>query len=63
MKKGRKAAALPFDISQIKSLDSFVNEFTTTLKINWSTDKFDFLINNAGIGATIMIPQVMEEDF
>ena len=63
VKKGRKAAALPFDISQIKSLDSFVNEFTKTLKTNWSTDKFDFLINNAGIGATIMIPQVTEEAF
>ena len=63
VKKGQKAAALPFDISQIKSLDTFVNEFTTTLKANWSTDKFDYLINNAGVGATIMIPQVTEDAF
>jgi NAD(P)-dependent dehydrogenase (short-subunit alcohol dehydrogenase family) len=63
IKKGRKAVALPFDISQIKSLDSFVIEFTKTLNANWSTDKFDFLINNAGVGATIMIPQVTEEAF
>src|SRR6185369_4051996 len=63
VKKGRKAVALPFDISQIKSLDNFVSEFSNTLKTNWSTDKFDFLINNAGVGATIMIPQVTEEAF
>ncbi len=61
--KGRKAAALSFDISQIKSLDGFVSEFIKTLRINWSTDKFDFLINNAGIGATIPILQVTEEAF
>lgn len=62
-KKGRKASAIPFDISQIKSLDGFVSLFTKTLQANWSTDKFDFLINNAGTGATIMIPQVTEEAF
>jgi NAD(P)-dependent dehydrogenase (short-subunit alcohol dehydrogenase family) len=63
VKKGRKAVALSFDISQIKSLDHFVSEFTNTLKANWATDRFDFLINNAGVGATIMIPQVTEEAF
>jgi len=63
VKKGRKAAALPFDISQIKSLDSFIAQFTKTLQANWSTDKFDFLINNAGIGATIPILQVTEDAF
>jgi NAD(P)-dependent dehydrogenase (short-subunit alcohol dehydrogenase family) len=62
-KKGRKAAALAFDISQIKAIDPFVGEFKKVLQTNWSTDKFDFLINNAGVGATIMIPQVTEEAF
>jgi NAD(P)-dependent dehydrogenase (short-subunit alcohol dehydrogenase family) len=62
-KKGRKAATLAFDISQIKSIDPFISEFKKVLQSNWSTDKFDFLINNAGIGATIMIPQVTEEAF
>ncbi len=62
-KKGKKAATLPFDISQIKSIDPFIAEFKKVLQSNWSTDKFDFLINNAGVGATIMIPQVTEEAF
>lgn len=62
-KSGQKAAALPFDISLIKSIDPFITEFKNVLRSNWSTDRFDFLINNAGIGATVMIPQVTEEIF
>jgi NAD(P)-dependent dehydrogenase (short-subunit alcohol dehydrogenase family) len=61
--KGGKAAALSFDISQIKSIDPFINDFKKVLQSKWSTDRFDFLINNAGVGATIMIPQVTEEVF
>lgn len=63
LQKGKKAIALPFDISQIKSLDTFVGSFTAALQKNWGTDKFDFLVNNAGIGATIPILQVTEEAF
>jgi NAD(P)-dependent dehydrogenase (short-subunit alcohol dehydrogenase family) len=60
---GRKSAALQFDVSKIASLDGFVASVIETLQTNWNTDKFDFLINNAGIGATIPIPQVTEEAF
>ncbi|HTH55015.1 MAG TPA: SDR family oxidoreductase [Cyclobacteriaceae bacterium] len=62
-KKGQKAIALPFDISQMKSIDPFITDFKKALQSNWSTDRFDFLINNAGIGGSIMIPQVTEEIF
>ncbi len=61
--KGRKVAVLQFDASNIKALDSFIQNISSTLKQTWNTDKFDFLINNAGIGATIPIPQVTEEIF
>lgn len=60
---GEKAAALPLDVSDTKSFDPFLQQVLQTLKDNWNTDKFDYLINNAGIGATIMFPQVTEEDF
>lgn len=59
----RKAIALKFDVSNIKSFDNFIMQFSKSLKENWNTDKFDFLINNAGIGATLSIPQVTEEVF
>lgn len=61
--KGRKAAALQFDISIINSLDSFVENVLSVLKSNWETDKLDFLINNAGIGLTLPIQQATEDAF
>jgi NAD(P)-dependent dehydrogenase (short-subunit alcohol dehydrogenase family) len=60
---GRKAVALPFDVSNIKSFDSFIKNVSFALKADWNTGKFDFLINNAGVGATIPIAQVTEENF
>jgi len=61
--KGRKAAALFFDAEEIGQIDTFVTSVQNVLQKNWQTDKLDFLINNAGVGATIPIPQVKEEDF
>jgi NAD(P)-dependent dehydrogenase (short-subunit alcohol dehydrogenase family) len=61
--KGKKAAALQFDSSDIKSIDHFLEQVSQILQSKWNTDKFDFLINNAGIGATIPFTKVTEEDF
>jgi NAD(P)-dependent dehydrogenase (short-subunit alcohol dehydrogenase family) len=61
--KGRKAEFLQLDISKINSLDSFVENVLSVLKSNWKTDKFDFLINNAGVGLTLPIQQATEEAF
>lgn len=60
---GRKAIVMPFDVADIKSFDSFVGQLVSALQKNWNTDTFDFLINNAGVGATIPIAQVTEEAF
>lgn len=60
---GRKAVALKFDQSDFKSLDSFMADVKNVLQAEWQTERFDFLINNAGIGGTIPIPQVTEEIF
>jgi NAD(P)-dependent dehydrogenase (short-subunit alcohol dehydrogenase family) len=60
---GQKATALQLDVSDFKSLNSFLKTFTETLQHKWDTGTFDFLINNAGIGATIPFAQVTEEDF
>jgi NAD(P)-dependent dehydrogenase (short-subunit alcohol dehydrogenase family) len=59
---GQKAAALPLDMGNIASLYSFIAQLNQTLS-NWNTQKFDFLINNAGMGATIPFAQATEEDF
>lgn len=60
---GSKAAALCFDAANIKSIDSFLDSVRQTLKENFQSDKFDFLINNAGMGATIPFMQATEENF
>jgi NAD(P)-dependent dehydrogenase (short-subunit alcohol dehydrogenase family) len=60
---GGRAVALQFDASDLKSLDKFVERFSASLKQTWNTEKFDFLINNAGIGATIPMAAMPEEVF
>jgi NAD(P)-dependent dehydrogenase (short-subunit alcohol dehydrogenase family) len=60
---GCKAFALLFDVSDIKSFDGFISQLTSTLQKHWGVNTFDFLINNAGVGATIPIAQVTEEAF
>ncbi|HAH25709.1 MAG TPA: short-chain dehydrogenase [Prolixibacteraceae bacterium] len=60
---GQKAVALQFDISDIASLDNFIVRLSFALKEIWDTDKFDFLINNAGIGAMVPFVEVTEELF
>jgi NAD(P)-dependent dehydrogenase (short-subunit alcohol dehydrogenase family) len=62
-RSGRNAVALKFDVSDIKSFDKFISEPLISLQTNWNTNKFDFLVNNAGIGVTLPIPQVTEEAF
>lgn len=61
--QGQKAVALKFDVGDIKSFDAFLGQVSVVLKENWQTDKFDFLINNAGIGGTIPIANMTEEIF
>ena len=61
--KGQKAAALQLDVAQLKSFDAFLAKVSATLKEKWDTDKFDFLINNAGTGATIPFTEVTEDNF
>lgn len=60
---GRKGAALKLDVSDLKSFDIFFKDFSQTLQSMWNTEKFDFLINNAGFGATIPFEKVTEEEF
>ncbi|MFH6968728.1 SDR family NAD(P)-dependent oxidoreductase [Flavobacterium sp. FlaQc-28] len=47
---GQKAASLQLNVADTASFDTFFKEVQTTLKSTFKTDKFDFLVNNAGIG-------------
>ena len=61
--KDQRAVALQLDVGDIKSFDGFIQQVSNTLKDKWGRDKFDFLINNAGIGAHGTVEQMTEEDF
>ncbi len=60
---GQRASALQFDVSDLKSYDTFIQQVLAVLKKVWAVEKFDYLINNAGIGATIPFTEVREEVF
>jgi NAD(P)-dependent dehydrogenase (short-subunit alcohol dehydrogenase family) len=60
---GQKAVALQLDMSDFTSLDAFVQQVSATLQSVWSTGSFDFLINNAGMGATVPFEKVTEDLF
>jgi len=61
--KGQRGVALQFDSSDFKSLGNFTKQVLEILQKKWNVSAFDFLINNAGIGATIPFDKVTEEDF
>lgn len=60
---GVKAASLYFSAGDVAACDGFISNVKTTLSSKWETDKIDFLINNAGMGATIPIAQMTEAIF
>jgi NAD(P)-dependent dehydrogenase (short-subunit alcohol dehydrogenase family) len=60
---GRKAAVLSLDMSHPDTLDQFINSLKGVLQSVWQTNTFDFLVNNAGMGATIPFEQVIEDQF
>lgn len=47
---GQKAFAIKLNTLEVDSFDIFVEEFKNCLKLNFDTNSFDLLINNAGIG-------------
>jgi NAD(P)-dependent dehydrogenase (short-subunit alcohol dehydrogenase family) len=55
----RKAAALPLDMRQMSALNPFISSLRETLQTHWD----DYLVNNAGVGATLPIADVTEEAF
>ena len=61
--KGRKAFALQYDSSDFTALDNFVQQFKDALQNKFNVSSFDFLINNAGIGASIPFEKVTVADF
>ena len=60
---GAKVSVMKLDMGDFKSIALFVDALKKLLIQEWGQDKLDFLINNAGMGATIFMEQVTEEIF
>ncbi|MCD0476299.1 SDR family oxidoreductase [Flavobacterium sp. EDS] len=63
-KLGQKAIALQLNTGgDIKSFDAFYTQIATVLRDTFHTERFDFLINNAGIGINTPFSETTEEQF
>lgn len=60
---GHKAAALQLDAGNTKSFGTFIARVKSTLKDTFNADRFDFLINNGGVGIYGPITETTEETF
>ena len=60
---GGKAVALHLNMNNFSSLDSFTDNVKSTLSTSFNTDKFDYLVNNAGMGKTIPFTEMTEVIF
>jgi NAD(P)-dependent dehydrogenase (short-subunit alcohol dehydrogenase family) len=62
-KLGRKAVALQLDAGRIGGFAAFVDEVKSALRKTWDRDRFDFLVNNAGIGVYASFAETTEAQF
>jgi NAD(P)-dependent dehydrogenase (short-subunit alcohol dehydrogenase family) len=60
---GQKAAAIQLNVDSPKNFDGFFKKVLAVLREDFNTDKFDFLINNAGIGIHAPFAETTEEQF
>lgn len=60
---GRKAAALQLNTGEVSSFEAFFTQLKTILQQTFDTDRFDFLVNNAGVGRNAPFTEMSMEMF
>jgi len=60
---GLPAAAIQLNVGDSKTFEAFFTEVKSILKSVFNAEKFDFLINNAGIGIHASFADTTEEQF
>jgi NAD(P)-dependent dehydrogenase (short-subunit alcohol dehydrogenase family) len=60
---GRKAVALQLDVGDSASYPAFVDRVKAELARRWQRDRFDYLVNNAGIGIHASVVETTEAQF
>lgn len=60
---GRRAAALALDVGDSSSFAGFAEALKRTLARQWQRERFDFLVNNAGMGHHASFAETTEAQF
>lgn len=60
---GRQAQALRLDTGHVGSFAAFADTVRNTLAHTWQRERFDFLVNNAGVGIHASLMETTEEQF
>jgi len=61
--RGRKAVALQLEAGDSSSFAAFATALKGELERTWKRTSFDFLVNNAGVGAHASFAQTTEDQF
>ncbi len=60
---GRRAVALQLDVGDSRQFPAFAQRVATALGATWQRERFDVLVNNAGVGAHASIAETTEAQF
>lgn len=60
---GRKAVALQLNVGDSSRFSTFFTQVSVVLSKTFGTDKFDYIVNNAGIGYYTPFAETTEEQF
>lgn len=60
---GRRAVALQLDVADSGSFDAFAERVKAALAGTWQRERFDHLVNNAGIGVAASFAETTEAQF
>jgi NAD(P)-dependent dehydrogenase (short-subunit alcohol dehydrogenase family) len=61
-KLGRRAVALPLDVGKAATFQAFAEQLRQVLR-QWQRERFDYLVNNAGIGVHTSFADTSEAQF
>jgi len=61
--KGRRAVALRLDVGDSKAFAAFADSVKAALAAAWQRERFDFLVNNAGVGLHVNFEDMTETQF
>jgi NAD(P)-dependent dehydrogenase (short-subunit alcohol dehydrogenase family) len=61
--QGRRAVALQLNVGDSKTFDAFAQAVKAALAATWQRERFDHLVNNAGVGAHADFAQTTEAEF